>query len=191
MQETWEAGLVPGWGRSPGGEHDNPLQYSCLENLMDRRASQATVHGAPQSQTQLKWLSTHTACALPQHLVWLLVYHTMRRQSLDLVTFPEQSYYQRYLERYAQLISPAEHGGENLAEPRVLSPLCIQAPLPSPANSSFSISIWIAFLLFEIPTITCNVFFSSLSKNGILSEGSGSFWRVTQFSWVSPMYICY
>ena len=45
---------IPGSGKSPGGEHDNPLQYSCLENLMDRRASQATVHGAPQSQTQLK-----------------------------------------------------------------------------------------------------------------------------------------
>ena len=29
---------IPGWGRSPGGEHDNPLQYSCLENPMDREA---------------------------------------------------------------------------------------------------------------------------------------------------------
>jgi len=28
-------GLIPGWGRSPGGGHDNPLQYSCLENPMD------------------------------------------------------------------------------------------------------------------------------------------------------------
>ena len=32
------AGLIPGPGRSPGGEHGNPLQYSCLENPMDRRA---------------------------------------------------------------------------------------------------------------------------------------------------------
>ena len=29
-------GLIPGWGRTPEGGHDNPLQYSCLENLMDR-----------------------------------------------------------------------------------------------------------------------------------------------------------
>ena len=29
-------GLIPGLGRSPGGEHENPLQYSCLENPMDR-----------------------------------------------------------------------------------------------------------------------------------------------------------
>ena len=32
MGDTGEAGVIPGLGRSPGGEHDNPLQYSCLEN---------------------------------------------------------------------------------------------------------------------------------------------------------------
>ena len=44
-------GLIPGWGRSPGGGHDNPLQYSCLENSIDRGAWQATVHRVPKSQT--------------------------------------------------------------------------------------------------------------------------------------------
>ena len=39
-----DAGLTPGWGRSPGGGHDNPLQYSCLENPMDRGAWRAIVH---------------------------------------------------------------------------------------------------------------------------------------------------
>ena len=39
------AGLIPGSGRSPGEEHDNPLQYSCLENPMDRGAWWATVYG--------------------------------------------------------------------------------------------------------------------------------------------------
>ena len=47
-------GLIPGWGRSPGGGHDNPLQYSCLENLMDRRAWWATAHRVTKSWTQLK-----------------------------------------------------------------------------------------------------------------------------------------
>ena len=51
---------IPGSGRSPGGEHGNPLQYSCLENPMDRGAWQATVHRVPKSRTQLKQLSTHT-----------------------------------------------------------------------------------------------------------------------------------
>ena len=46
MQEPWRMGLIPGLGRSPGEGHGNPLQYSCLENSMDRRAWQATVHGA-------------------------------------------------------------------------------------------------------------------------------------------------
>ena len=41
-------------GRSSGGEHGNPLQYSCLENLVDRGAWQATVHRKAKSQTQLK-----------------------------------------------------------------------------------------------------------------------------------------
>ena len=50
-------GSIPESGRSPGEGNGNPLQYSCLENLMDRRAWLATVHGVAKSQT---WLSTHT-----------------------------------------------------------------------------------------------------------------------------------
>ena len=45
-------GLIPGSERSPGEENGNPLQCSCLENLMDRGAWQATVHGLKKSQTQ-------------------------------------------------------------------------------------------------------------------------------------------
>ena len=40
---------IPGLGRSPGGGHSNPLQYSCLENPMDRGALQAIVHRAAKS----------------------------------------------------------------------------------------------------------------------------------------------
>ena len=49
---------VPGLRRSPGGRHGNPLQYSCLENPMDRGAWQATVHRFAKNQTSLKGLST-------------------------------------------------------------------------------------------------------------------------------------
>ena len=42
---------VPRLGRSPGGGHGNPLQYSCLENPMDRGAQQVVVHRVAQSQT--------------------------------------------------------------------------------------------------------------------------------------------
>ena len=56
-EDIRDAGLIPGLGRSPGGGHGNPLQYSCLENPMDRGARWATVHGVAKSWTQLKWLS--------------------------------------------------------------------------------------------------------------------------------------
>ena len=60
-----DAGSVPGLGRSPGGGHGNPLQYSSLENSMDREA-----WGLPstwlQSQTQLKRLSTHAFLTVRQ-----------------------------------------------------------------------------------------------------------------------------
>ena len=55
-----DAGSILAAGRSPGGEHDNPPQYSCLENPMDRGAWWATVHGVTKGQTQLKGLSKHT-----------------------------------------------------------------------------------------------------------------------------------
>ena len=50
---------IPGSGRSPGGEHDNPLQYSCLENPMDRGSRWAVVHGIAKSWTWMKQLSMH------------------------------------------------------------------------------------------------------------------------------------
>ena len=40
-----DVGSIPGQGRSPGGEHGDSLQYSCLENSMDRKAWQAMIHG--------------------------------------------------------------------------------------------------------------------------------------------------
>ena len=51
MQEMKETRAIPRLGRSPGGGHSNPLQYSCLENVMDRGAWWATVHRAAKSRT--------------------------------------------------------------------------------------------------------------------------------------------
>ena len=47
--DAGDVGLIPGLGRSPGGGHGNPLQYSCLENPMDRGAWRATVQGVAKS----------------------------------------------------------------------------------------------------------------------------------------------
>ena len=48
--DTGDMGLIPGSGGSPGGGNGNPLEYSCLENSMDRRAWKATVHDVTKNQ---------------------------------------------------------------------------------------------------------------------------------------------
>ena len=50
-EETRDPSLIRGWGRSPGGGNHNPLQYSCLENPLDRGAWWATVHAVSKSDT--------------------------------------------------------------------------------------------------------------------------------------------
>ena len=57
VEDTGEAVSIPGSGRSPGERHENPLEYSCLENLMRIEAWWGTVHGVPKSQHNR--LSTH------------------------------------------------------------------------------------------------------------------------------------
>ena len=49
-----DVGSIPGSGRSPGGGHGSPLQYSCLENPMDGGTWRATVHGVAKNQIRLK-----------------------------------------------------------------------------------------------------------------------------------------
>ena len=59
-QDLRDAGSVPGLGRSSGEGNGDPLQYSCLENPMDRGTWRVTVHRVTKSQTRLMWLHTHT-----------------------------------------------------------------------------------------------------------------------------------
>ena len=54
-----DVGSIPGLGRSPGEGHGNPVQYSCLENPMDRGAWRAKVHSVAKNQTRLTLLHTH------------------------------------------------------------------------------------------------------------------------------------
>ena len=63
-----DAGLISGLGRSPGGGHGNPLQYSCLESPMDREAWWATVHQYSKSSTWLKQLSMHIIISDVEHI---------------------------------------------------------------------------------------------------------------------------
>ena len=56
-EDIKDASSIPGFRSFPGGGHDNPLKYSCLENPMDGGAWEATVHGVAKSWTWLKCLS--------------------------------------------------------------------------------------------------------------------------------------
>ena len=68
-----DTGSIPGSGRSPGEGHGNLLQYSCLENPMDRAAWRATVHGVTESQTGLSDLITITN---PRQWFWQRYWNT-------------------------------------------------------------------------------------------------------------------
>ena len=60
-EDIRDVGLIPGLGRSPGGWHSNPLQYSCLENPMGRGIWQATVYRVDKESETTEQLSTaHT-----------------------------------------------------------------------------------------------------------------------------------
>jgi len=51
--DTGDVDSIPGSGRCPGGGHDNPIQYSCMENSKDRGGWQATIHGVAESRKPL------------------------------------------------------------------------------------------------------------------------------------------
>ena len=58
--DAGDAGLISGWGRSPGEGNGIPLQYSCLGNLTDRGAWQATVHGVAKKSDTTKRLNNNS-----------------------------------------------------------------------------------------------------------------------------------
>ena len=72
---TGDLGSIPGSGRSPGEGNGYPLQYSCLENSMDRAAWQATVHGVPKSWTQLS--DQHFHFNRPNRLAQPILFRTL------------------------------------------------------------------------------------------------------------------
>ena len=85
-----EVGLIPGLGRYPGEGHGNPLQYSWLENPVDRGAWWAIVHRVMKSQTQLKWLSTK--CSYANFLLFVCLKYSILNfsfmQQLSVTLFP-------------------------------------------------------------------------------------------------------
>ena len=70
--DAWDVGSIPGLERSPGGGHGNSLQFSCLENLIDRGTQWATIHRVAKSRTSPKRLNTNTLLKiLLQNVLWV------------------------------------------------------------------------------------------------------------------------
>ena len=63
--------LIPGWGRAPGGGHGNPLQYSCLENPMDKGAWWTTVHRSQRIRYDWSELACHMGTAFVIN-IWVI-----------------------------------------------------------------------------------------------------------------------
>ena len=82
--------LIHGSGSSPGGEHGNPLQYSHLENPMNREAWRAIIHKVTNSQTRLKQLSMHTCVCVYIYIythIYIYIYiYIYKCPSLLLIT---------------------------------------------------------------------------------------------------------
>ena len=90
---------IPGLGRSPRGGHGNSLQYSCLENPLDRGARQATVHRVAKSQTWPKQLSMHTSSQA--QFLTNTRYEWRREWQSTPVFLPGESHGQRSLMGYS------------------------------------------------------------------------------------------
>ena len=80
-----DLGFIPGLGRSPGEGSGTLLQYSCLENTMDRGAWWATVYGVAKSQTGLNWLGMHATVRLRSLILSLLPFGMLKTCVLKTV----------------------------------------------------------------------------------------------------------
>ena len=80
--EATDVGWIPGSGRSPGEENDNPLQYSCQENSMDRGIWWATVHRVTKSRTQTCY-AIYCLLNIYQYIIYLIDKQKLHRQPCD------------------------------------------------------------------------------------------------------------
>ena len=85
-----DAGLIPGWGKSPGEGYSNTLQHSCLENPMDRGAWRTIVHRITKSQTRLKRLNMR--CQLKRHRYFLKYLSACLKNHASIRTFAKPKF---------------------------------------------------------------------------------------------------
>ena len=100
-----DVGLIPGWGRSPGGRNGTPLQYSCLEVSMDRGAWWATVHGAAKIQTRRSTQHTPIDCLICELILISPFQFTNQALILHSAQFTLSSEIQDGIKQYKMLFN--------------------------------------------------------------------------------------
>ena len=145
-EETQEDNVsIPESGRSPGGGHSTPLQYSCLENSMDRGAWWAAIHGVAKSWIRLSvHAGTHT--------------HTHKKTSWGMLPFLSSKLHDLRLRlRFGAQLSRRREGGEEgrVGHCRVYRYilLCNYSSLPSHFRSKFEVKIVLLGLILRDPEI--------------------------------------
>ena len=120
-----DMGSIPGSGRSHGGGNGNPLQYSCLENPMDRGAWQATVHGVAKSQTQLRDYKT-TKHQIDRYISYLMdvfhaiytyMYHFISNRGTQILSMNNDAN-PTYIPDPQSFLSPKNPSKEGASEPQ-------------------------------------------------------------------------
>ena len=96
-----DLGSIPGSGRPPGEEHGNPLQYSCLENSMDRGVWQATVHAVAKSGTRLTLAHLDSGCLVGLSVTTILHLRLVPLLENELAHFMPRTF-------------PGYHGPQNI-----------------------------------------------------------------------------
>ena len=123
-----DVGLIPGSGRSPGGGHSNPVQYSCLENPMDRGVWRAMAHRIAKSWTRLKQFNMRACIYMSFNpLFYLLLFWVSSLfHSLNTGCHLIQSYYQCVFQNISlhSLCSQLVH----LIRSLQLGPVCLKGP---------------------------------------------------------------
>ena len=132
--DSGEVGLIPGCGRSPREGNGNPLQYSCLENPMDREAWQATVHGGHKESDTTERLSlSHSQ--LPSKCCWA-VWNSLPFLHLQISFTLQDSAYILFpgnppLLFQPELVSPCAEGTKGASH-----------PLPTPGDLITCYFLW-------------------------------------------------
>ena len=141
-----DTGSIPGSGRYPGGGNGNPLQYSCLENSMDREAWWATVHRVAQSWTRLKWVRTHTHNVTSLPILERCWYKRSRRKNKNIDNYIDMVAVEKSLVLFSGLTDCWARGWQCVWQAaRVVSRFTdlISRPSMEPPHCGCSRDIWV------------------------------------------------